>query len=127
MTNDGENMGNDPMVDLRDSDIESEDSEGGIAVVSEVWPVFPVVVPEPESHCIRTLRQEEWAVMIHDRYRLGLCDAVWEWVARSSELGPGDSVRITEPLHPVFNYCGKVVSYDRGNHETQVQLRKEVM
>ena len=34
MTNDGGNVGNDHMVDLRDSDLEPEDTEDGIAVVA---------------------------------------------------------------------------------------------
>ena len=52
-------MDNDHIVGERDSDIESEDSEGGIVVVADAWPVFPVAVPTRERQYLRTLRKEE--------------------------------------------------------------------
>ena len=130
MTNDGENVGGNPMVDLRKINLKSNEDSGDpedtIVVVPDAWLVYPVAVPERDRHYCRTLKQEEWAVTRHNRYRLGLRDATWNWTERASELGPGDGVQITDPLYQAFDYCGEVLSYHNGNHEAQVQLREEV-
>ena len=43
-------MGDDPIVDLRESDVELNNAEDPIPIVAEAWPIYPVTVPERESH-----------------------------------------------------------------------------
>ena len=76
MTNEGENVGDDPMVDLRSSDLESDDPkdelddpEAAIPILAEAWYFYAVAVPERENQYGSRRRQHEWEVTRHDRCR----------------------------------------------------------
>ena len=45
---------------------------------------------------------------------------------RSSEILRGDSIKVTEPSHPAFDFCGQVLDYNAGTCEVKVRLSKEV-
>ena len=127
MTNGGESEEDCMMHDQLGSEVDSEDvGEEGSIVIPEAWIVYSGAVPGRYSHYRSRRNQQEWEVTRNDRYRSNLREATWNWMERSSEILRGGSIRITDPTHPAFDYCGGLLEYKIGTHKADIQLREEV-
>ena len=126
MTNEG-NSNDGMMHDQLESEVESEDVDKEESVkIPEAWIVYPMVYPNMHSNYKSRRNQWEWEVTRHDHCRSNLREVTWNWMERSSEILCGDSIRVTDPTHPAFDYCGEVLEYNAGTHESNVQLSEAV-
>ena len=87
--------------------------------------VFPDY-PHQHNNYVTRCNQREWEASRHDSCRSALREATWNWMERSSEILRGDSIKVTEPSHPVFDFCGQVLDYNAGTCEVKVRLSEEV-
>ena len=106
-----------------EDELSTDEAEEELPVIAEVWTVHAVTVPSGDNsqYCSRR-RQHEYEATRHDSCRSALRDATWNWVERSGHLATGDSVRVTDPNHAAFDYCGEVLDYDIANHVAKVKL-----